>query len=172
MPGGEAGRRPSGARERRLVAAVLFVAMVLPLVFSGARASNEVREGTTPEGEGRAASADDAWGVDAAGVSDPSAVGGPSDGSGEEASRTFSVEGGLPSVARSVLEGYRDDEGTALVRAGYVDLLGRVWSCTVRGQGWVDTCIVQESDGSGECRVSVIRLEVDEWEESYDQEMS
>ncbi|MCI1666378.1 MAG: hypothetical protein LKI25_08495 [Atopobiaceae bacterium] len=91
--------------------------------------------------------------------------------------------GDVEQVAAGLLRGYRDgDEVTTLVRAGYVDLLGRVWSCTVRGDGWVDTCVVQGSPASGagavtvssastegavSSKVSVMRFEEGRWADAW-----
>ena len=120
----------------------------------------------------------------------------PSPPSHDEADKDIESEGGIPvafvgeseylevgesgsyetgeslnDAARSVLERYRQEEGASLVESGYLDLLGKVWSCTVKGQGWVDTCIVREGEGAASCTVCVISMNQEEWEESYEQDL-
>lgn len=69
----------------------------------------------------------------------------------------------LPEEARSVLEGYRDGGGCVLVQSGYLDLFGRVWSCTVSGGTWVELQVLREvPDGEGTEVVSV-RMDADSW---------
>lgn len=67
--------------------------------------------------------------------------------------------------ATQVVEGYRQ-AGAVLVHAGWVDLLGRVWGCVASGPGWVDVCLVRETD-AGSSEVEVARMEVAEWERAY-----
>ncbi len=64
--------------------------------------------------------------------------------------------------ARSVLSAYRDAHDCVLVQAGYLDLLGGTWSCTVQGPGWVDVVVVG-ADGSSGSRVTTTRMGVSEW---------
>lgn len=71
----------------------------------------------------------------------------------------------VPACARRVVEGYRE-AGAVLVRAGWVDLLGRVWGCVVSGPGWVDVCLVREV-GDAASEVEVARMEVEAWGRSY-----
>lgn len=52
----------------------------------------------------------------------------------------------------------------ALVRAGYLDLLGEVWCCVVQGDGWVDVCEVRPAEGGGSL-VTRRRLDSREWAE-------
>ena len=56
-----------------------------------------------------------------------------------------------------------------LVRGGYVDLVGQAWSCVIQGDGWVDICVVRETD-VGSSKVSVSRIENSMWEESLNAE--
>ena len=69
------------------------------------------------------------------------------------------LEGELPEVATGVVEGYRDQGSCVLVRSGYLDMFGKVWSCTVSGDCWVDTCLV--SEGEGACVVLTVRMEAE-----------
>ena len=65
--------------------------------------------------------------------------------------------------ALSLLSSSRSAGDCVLVRAGYVDLMGRVWSCTVQGDGWVDVCVVRP-DGAGDgSAVTTVRMRGDEW---------
>lgn len=74
----------------------------------------------------------------------------------------------LQQTGRALLEGYQEQGSCALVRAGYLDLLGQVWECTVLGDGWVDVCVVgEEEDG---CLVWRTRMEVSEVERLCEEE--
>lgn len=69
------------------------------------------------------------------------------------------------SVEQSASELLSEYEGLgtcALVRAGYLDLLGEVWCCVVQGDGWVDVCEVRPADGGGSL-VTRRRLDSREW---------
>lgn len=81
------------------------------------------------------------------------------------ADKTGSWESERPLVeeAQTILAGYRQRGDCVLARAGYVDLLGRAWSCVIQGDGWVDVCVVRETDEGGS-RVSVSRMEASTWE--------
>ena len=59
----------------------------------------------------------------------------------------------IESCATDVLAGYRDARDCVLVRSGYLDLSGSVWSCTVRRHEGVD----------GGSDVRVLRMEESEW---------
>lgn len=74
----------------------------------------------------------------------------------------------LQQTGRALLEGYQEQGSCVLVRAGYLDLLGQVWECTVLGDGWVDVCVVgEEEDG---CLVWCTRMEVSEVERLCEEE--
>lgn len=74
----------------------------------------------------------------------------------------------LQQTGRALLEGYQEQGSCVLVRAGYLDLLGQVWECTVLGDGWVDVCVVgEEEDG---CLVWRTRMEVSEVERLCEEE--
>lgn len=76
----------------------------------------------------------------------------------------YELDEGLQVSASDLLESYGASGTCSLMRAGYLDLSGKVWSCTVLGEGWVDTCIVRETDAGG-CTVYIVRGESDRWEE-------
>ncbi|MDY4691888.1 hypothetical protein ACQQ9Y_03680 [Atopobiaceae bacterium SGI.236] len=68
----------------------------------------------------------------------------------------------IESCATDVLAGYRDARDCVLVRSGYLDLSGSVWSCTVRHHEGVEICFVcQRADGGSDVRV--LRMEESEW---------
>ena len=68
----------------------------------------------------------------------------------------------IESCATDVLTGYRDARDCVLVRSGYLDLSGSVWSCTVRHREGVEICFVcQRADGGSDVRV--LRMEESEW---------
>lgn len=68
----------------------------------------------------------------------------------------------IESCATDVLTGYRDARDCVLVRSGYLDLSGSVWSCTVRRREGVEICFVcQRADGGSDVRV--LRMEESEW---------
>ncbi len=70
---------------------------------------------------------------------------------------------GMCEEAQSVLSSYRERGGCVLARAGYVDLMGRVWSCTVQGDGWVDVVVVRSGEEGGGSVVTTARMRRDEW---------
>lgn len=78
----------------------------------------------------------------------------------------WNEDGGLEDVARARLESYRD-EGAVLVRAGYVDLLGRTWGCVVALDGGAEACWVTQADGGGPSHVVVARMEGSRWRDDY-----
>lgn len=80
--------------------------------------------------------------------------------------RSYDSELDLADEATRLLEEYQEKGSCLLMEAGYLDLLGNVWTCTVQGAGWVDVCVVSEAEGTGST-VRVIRMDVDEWRESY-----
>lgn len=81
---------------------------------------------------------------------------------------SWHVDRPLREACQEVLESYQEQGSCVLVRAGYLDLFGRVWCCTVMGDGWVDTCVVGEEEKG--CLVWRARMEVSEVEELAEQE--
>lgn len=75
----------------------------------------------------------------------------------------------VQDAAADELAAYEALGTTALVRCGWLDLLGRSWGCVVAGPGWVELCVVT-GDDEGESLVSTVRMEAGEWEESYAEE--
>lgn len=156
--GGLRGIRHRGGRTPLLVA--LAMALALMLLLSAA-----------PPGAGGGGGGD----APGAGVATQS------EGSAGTPAEVEAGAGGTPPIARyesaepiqqaasALLEGYRDSGDAALAHAGYVDLLGRVWSCTVRGRSWVDVCFVRQLDDE-RSEVEVIRMDVDDWKDAYEGE--
>lgn len=68
----------------------------------------------------------------------------------------------LEEAASECLRRYQEQGEAVLASAGYLDLLGRVWGCTIQGDGWVDVCVIRSDEGGGSS-VRVERLEVDAW---------
>ena len=97
---------------------------------------------------------------DAADAHGASAV---SDGESDFVRYTMSAD--VPSCAEAVLEGHASSATDVLVHAGYLDLFCNVWGCLVQGDGWVEVDVVQGRDDG--CEVTVIRMHVREWGESY-----
>ena len=76
----------------------------------------------------------------------------------------------LELAASELLEAYRAQRGCALVQSGYLDLAGNAWSCVVSGDGWVDVCVLARAgDDQERSEVCVMRMEVDEWSEQWDE---
>ena len=88
---------------------------------------------------------------------------------GGDGTRSWESERPLTEEAQTILVGYRQRKDRVLVRAGYVDLVGQAWSCVIQGDGWVDICVVRETD-VGSSKVSVSRIENSMWEESLNAE--
>lgn len=74
------------------------------------------------------------------------------------------MRGDVGPVAKRVLAGYEDSSDCVLARAGYVDLLGGAWSCTVVGEDWVDTVVVRAREDGRSCEVKTVRMGVSAWE--------
>ena len=72
---------------------------------------------------------------------------------------------GVQEAATELVCQYEQRGDCVLVRSGYLDLSGRVWSMVVEGSGWVDVCIVQ-SAGSGTSETKVMHMDAAEWGES------
>ncbi len=78
---------------------------------------------------------------------------------GKGASVSEGVRAGeLPDIAGEVLEAYRAEGDCVLVSAGYLDLAGRVWECTVARGKEVEMCFVEEAQG-GSCAVHRVRID-------------
>lgn len=83
----------------------------------------------------------------------------------EDGVRDYTSKASLQDTAAQLLEEYARAGKCVLVRAGYLDLLGNNWSCTVVGDGWVDTVVVRGAEDSRKSEVKVVRMDVKEWEE-------
>ncbi len=77
---------------------------------------------------------------------------------------TYETPEPLESAAQELLERYERQDRCLMRYAGYLDLLGEVWSCVVVGPGWVDVCVVRECGENGGSQVRISRLEVEAWE--------
>ncbi|MDO4536746.1 MAG: hypothetical protein Q4B54_01180 [Coriobacteriales bacterium] len=77
---------------------------------------------------------------------------------------TFETALPLEGAAQELLERYERQDRCLMRYAGYLDLLGEVWSCVVVGPGWVDVCVVRECGENGGSQVRISRLEVEAWE--------
>lgn len=94
-----------------------------------------------------------------AGKSAPSAGAAEADGGD---ARQPSDAAGVPEAAADLVREYEQRGDCVLVRSGYLDLSGRVWSMVVEGSGWVDVCIVQSS-GDGTGKAKVMHMDAAEW---------
>ena len=65
--------------------------------------------------------------------------------------------------ATSELERLRVEPKSVLARAGYLDMFGSVWSCTVAGDGWVEIVVLSDG-GEGGCKRQCVRMEREQWE--------
>lgn len=70
----------------------------------------------------------------------------------------------LPLVdeAAEVLRAYRTQGSCVLAQSGFLDLFGRVWSCTVVGDGWVEVQVLTEREEGTD--VELVRMEAAQWE--------
>lgn len=177
--------RSGGRSLRRFLLACCGMAAVLALVCALAVAPGLLGcegQGGTATAEGGSGEPGDASGEGSAssgtgssasdeGSSDPVStssgdVGGEAAASDGSEVRMYTSELDLVGEATRLLQGYREEGSCLLREAGYLDLFGNVWSCTVQGPGWVDVCVVSEgADGGSEVRV--VRMDVDEWGRSY-----
>lgn len=82
--------------------------------------------------------------------------------SGEEGAGQSSGVTSVPEVAANLVCEYEQRGDCVLVRSGFLDLSGRVWSMVVEGSGWVDVCIVQRAD-DGTCETKVMHMDAAEW---------
>lgn len=93
------------------------------------------------------------------GKSAPSAGAAEADGGD---ARQPSDAAGVSEAAADLVREYEQRGDCVLVRSGYLDLSGRVWSMVVEGSGWVDVCIVQSS-GDGTGKAKVMHMDAAEW---------
>lgn len=70
----------------------------------------------------------------------------------------------LPLIdeATEVLRAYRVQGSCVLAQSGFLDFFGRVWSCTVVGDGWVEVQVLTER-GEG-TDVELVRMDAAQWE--------
>jgi hypothetical protein len=77
--------------------------------------------------------------------------------------QTTEQGGSVSEQAAAELNRLSAEPMSVLARAGYLDLKGDVWSCTVTGDGWVEVVVLSEG-GEGRCKRQSIRMERDRWE--------
>lgn len=171
---GSGGRwRGSVAARAAVACAAVLLALVVVLCASRDRDAAPVGGGPSAGAEG-AAAADapsggpgEGAGAGAWGTSGPRAddAGEGDDGLASVSERSSDLD--LAEESSRIVRAYRDRGDCLLRRAGYLDLLGNVWSCTVEGPGWVDVVWVSASQEGGGSRVRVVRLGLEEWEAAY-----
>lgn len=128
------------------------------VVAGGAADSTDGRdEGAGPASGDAAGSADAGTGLLLAPILDE----------GEVSGRRSALP--LVEEARSVLADYRDRGTCVLLRAGYLDLFGRVWSCTVAGGTWVEVQVLSDTSEGG-TDVTVVRMDARQWTTELGQE--
>lgn len=74
--------------------------------------------------------------------------------------------GDLAEQASQLLGQYEEGRDCLLRQAGYLDLLGNAWGCTVQGAGWVDVCVVTGRE-DGRSDVRIVRMDADDWRDVY-----
>ena len=142
------------------------VAAALVVVVCAVIAGVVANRWEAPVGADNVASSDAALGANSSGgAADSGGQMGLSAGNAEtggedsgEASGTTTV----PEMAANLVREYEQRGDCVLVRSGYLDLSGRVWSMVVEGSGWVEVCIVQRAD-DGACETKVMHMDAAEW---------
>lgn len=109
-----------------------------------------------PSGTGASSGADEDHGATLSAQAE--AVLSRSQGSG------YAVEQGIEEAAASVLESYAAREGCALVRSGYLGILGDCWGCVVSGGDWAEVCVVTQQAGAEGSEVRIWRIDAAELE--------
>ena len=165
-----------GAERVRALPGVVVLVAAIALAAAGLIGTGHW--GGTPAG--RAAQTGERGGVSAramAGATESVGQAGSGDVAGDTASSgdvgeglamtdEWDEAGELADVARARLESYRACGGV-LVRAGYVDLLGRTWGCVVALDGGVEVCWVVQAADQAQSHVLIQRMEGVRWEEAY-----
>ena len=70
----------------------------------------------------------------------------------------------VPEAAIEILTSHEAARDCLLVKAGYLDLNGQVWSCLVQGGDWVEIQVVRALDEEGSSEVFTIRMDAKAWE--------
>lgn len=94
-------------------------------------------------------------------LSDSSAGNSSTETKGDQQEETGSSRD-LPTSAAEALDAYQDAGTCVLVWSGYLDMRGRIWSCMVQGDGWVEICVVREDDEEL-VHTSVVRMDAKQW---------
>lgn len=71
----------------------------------------------------------------------------------------------LEQAAYDALSTYKARRDCVLVRAGFIDLLGNVWSCTVRGGDWVEIQVMTSLGDDVGTEVLTVRMDARTWQE-------
>ena len=71
----------------------------------------------------------------------------------------------LEQAACDALSTYKEQRDCVLVRAGFIDLLGNVWSCTVRGGDWVEIKVMSSLGDDAGTEVLTVRMDARVWQE-------
>ena len=72
----------------------------------------------------------------------------------------------LFTCAQSILQTYQARQDCVLAQVGYLDLCGKVWSCTTCGKGWVDIVFVSQKQND-QCEVKTVHLTAQQWASRY-----
>lgn len=75
----------------------------------------------------------------------------------------FHVNEELVSAAQGVLFRYQERGDCVLAQAGYLDLMGNVWACTVQGDGWVEVTVLRSCGEEGGCDVTTVLMDASVW---------
>jgi len=75
----------------------------------------------------------------------------------------FHVNEELVSAAQGVLFRYEERGDCVLAQAGYLDLMGNVWACTVQGDGWVEVTVLRSCGEEGGCDVTTVLMDASVW---------
>lgn len=152
------------SQQARPLVAIALVVLLLVLVCVGSAIIGSGGGGTKGESGEEGTSGP---GASAAGL--PQAPGGaPGDG---DTVTSYSSERTLAEEASSLLESYEAQGECVLREAGFLDLFGNAWTCTVQGPDWVDVCLVSGSGDAGESSgsdVRVVHMEAEEWRRAYE----
>lgn len=151
--------QPALRRGRRRAASVVLLGLaLLAAVLLAGHPSVSVTEG----GEGLVVGEPGSGSLDS-GASEPTGSGSSENGasgiSGSGVSPTSGYAETLEGRAEVVLTSYQGASDCVLAYAGYLDLLGDVWTCVVVGDGWSEICLVSEGDDDGVASVRVVRIE-------------
>jgi len=81
------------------------------------------------------------------------------------------VRVGVAAEAAEVLFSYKREGSCVLVRSGYLDFVGEVWSCIVQGDGWVDLCVVRGIEDGAASELTQVRMDVSLWQKDAERSL-